>query len=226
MGFNQEAFIQLYRRRAKNYNFTANLYYLIGFREYAYRQMAVNELHLKPGQTVVEVGCGTGLNFSLLQREVGPTGKIIGIDLTDAMLEQAHQRVRKERWVNVELVQTDAAAYQFPQLINGILSTFAITLIPEYDRIIKHGAEALAQKGRFVILDIKRPDNLPYWLFRLGVIITKPFGVSVEMAERHPWEAMQKYFRATSHTKLFGGFAYLSVGEAQTQPRNFQKGHN
>ncbi|HBP88947.1 MAG TPA: methyltransferase type 11, partial [Nitrospiraceae bacterium] len=143
MGFSQQGLIQLYRRRAKHYDVTANLYYLIGFRELAYRKMAVQALKLEPGQTVVEVGCGTGLNFSLLQHEVGSTGRIIGIDFTDAMLEQAHQRVRKEGWLNVELIQTDAAAYPFPQLVNGILSTFAMTLIPEYDRIIKHGAEAL-----------------------------------------------------------------------------------
>jgi ubiquinone/menaquinone biosynthesis C-methylase UbiE len=219
VGFSQQALIQLYRSRAKHYDVTANLYYLIGFRELAYRKMAVQALNLEPGQTVVEVGCGTGLNFSLLQHEVGSTGRVIGIDLTDAMLEQAHQRVRKEEWLNVELIQTDAAAYQFPQLVHGILSTFAMTLIPEYDCIIKQGAEALAPSGRFVVLDLKRPDNLPHWLFRLGVFLTEPFGVSVEISERRPWEAMQKYLSHTSNTELFGGFAYISVGEAQ---RNFK----
>lgn len=215
MGFSQQALIQLYRSRAKNYDVTANLYYLIGFRELAYRKRAVQALKLAPAQTVVEVGCGTGLNFPLLQHEVGPTGRIIGIDLTDAMLEQAHQRVRKEGWLNVELIQTDAAAYQFPQLVNGILSTFAMTLIPGYDRTIKQGAEALTPGGRFSILDLKKPENLPNWVFRLGVFITEPFGVSAKIAKRRPWEAMQKYLPQTSNTKLFGGLAYLAVGEAQ-----------
>lgn len=218
MGFSQQALIQLYRSRAKHYDVTANLYYFIGFREYDYRKMAVNALNLEPGQTVVEVGCGTGLNFSLLQHEVGSTGKIIGIDLTDAMLEQAHQRARQEGWLNVELVEIDAVAYRFPQKVNGILSTFAMTLIPGYDRTIKQGAEALASGGRFAILDLKRPDNVPNWLFRLGVFITKPFGVSAEIAERRPWEAIEKCLDHTSFTELFGGFAYIAVGEAQ---RNF-----
>lgn len=63
-------------------------------------------LNLELGQTVVEVSCGTVLNFSLLQHEVGSGGRIIGSNFTDAMLEQAHQRVRKEEWLNVELIQT------------------------------------------------------------------------------------------------------------------------
>jgi demethylmenaquinone methyltransferase/2-methoxy-6-polyprenyl-1,4-benzoquinol methylase len=52
-----------YRKRAKNYDFAANLYYLMGFRINAYRKQAVKALQLQQGDTVVEIGCGTGLNF-------------------------------------------------------------------------------------------------------------------------------------------------------------------
>lgn len=50
----------LYRKRAKRYDWTANRYYLIGFREWAYRKKAVAALCLMRGDTVVEIGCGTG----------------------------------------------------------------------------------------------------------------------------------------------------------------------
>lgn len=90
---NKVEVMNLYRKRARRYNFTANLYYLAGFREWAYRQRAVEALNLQQGDTVVEIGCGTGLNFSLLHQAVGPTGRVIGVDLTDAMLAQARQRV-------------------------------------------------------------------------------------------------------------------------------------
>ncbi len=110
----REDVINIYRKRAKRYNITANLYYFIGLREWAYRKKAIDALNLQRGDTVVEIGCGTGLNFSLLQQAIGHDGKIIGVDLTDAMLAQARKRVEKKGWTNVELVLSDAASYKFP----------------------------------------------------------------------------------------------------------------
>lgn len=204
----------IYRKRAKRYDFTANLYYLIGFREWAVRKKAIKGLNLKPGDTVVEIGCGTGLNFSLLQESIGPGGKIIGVDLTDAMLAQARKRVADKGWSNVELVQSDAAEYRFPESVNSILSTFAITLAPEYDAIIHNGAQALALGGRWVVADFKMSDG---WLARRFVpfllLVTHPFGVRLEMADRHPWESIEKHLGNVSLKELFLGFAYIASGE-------------
>ena len=52
------------QKEGRQYDISANLYYLIGFREHKYRKMAVDALNLKKGDTVVELGCGTGLNFT------------------------------------------------------------------------------------------------------------------------------------------------------------------
>lgn len=213
MAFTKEQIGALYRKRARNYNFTANLYYLIGFRQWKYREDAVKALNLNPGDTVVEIGCGTGLNFQLLEQAVGHEGKVIGVDLTEEMLEQARRRVRKMGWGNVELVQCDASTYKFPKGVGGIISTFAITLIPEYDSIIKNGAEALLPNRSFAILDLKKPDNLPVWSIRLGVYLTKPFGVSLDLADRHPWESVEKYFAKYFFTESYLGFIYIAVGE-------------
>jgi len=209
-----EDVIGLYRKRAKRYDLTANLYYLIGFREWAYRKQAVAALNLQPGDTVVEIGCGTGLNFPLLQAAVGPQGQVIGVDLTDAMLAQASQRVERAGWSNVVLVHRDAGEYNFPEKVDGIISTFAITLAPGFDRIIKHGARALAPGKRFVILDFKEPYQLPDWLVKFAVFITRPFGVTRELAVRHPWESIEQYMTNTSFEEQFMGFTYISTGEA------------
>ena len=111
MTLSWEQIRDLYRKRAGRYDLTANLYYLIGFRERHYRKRAVAALDLQKGDTVVELGCGTGLNFSYLQSMVGPEGKIVGVDLTDAMLARAAQRVDRHGWRNVELVQADAGSF-------------------------------------------------------------------------------------------------------------------
>lgn len=177
----------VYNKRAGRYNFSANLYYAVGFREYAYRKMAVQALALKRGNTVVEVSCGTGLNFPILRSAVGAEGRIIGVDLTEMMLKKAQQRVDRNGWKNVQLIRADAAHYVFPRGIQGILSSFAITLIPEFDEIIKAGAEALSPGGRWVVLDFKLPSNALAFLVPLAVSIMKPFGVTLDLANRHPW---------------------------------------
>lgn len=89
MALDKNSLAELYAKRASGYDFTANAYYLLGFREFAYRKEAIRSLNLKRGDTVVEIGCGTGLNFSGLVDGIGPEGKLIGVDLTPEMLEQA-----------------------------------------------------------------------------------------------------------------------------------------
>lgn len=203
----------LYRTRAANYDFTANLYYLIGFREVAYRKQAVSALGLNPGDTVVEIGCGTGLNFPYLLESIGETGRLIGVDLTDAMLEKAREKIHHNGWQNVELVEADAVRYEFPDGIQGVLSTFALTLVPEYEQVINHAARALASSGRLVIADFKKPDHWPMWLVKLGVLITKSFGVTLDLTDRKPWEVMTQYFSHVTVIELFAGSVYIAVGE-------------
>ncbi|MDH5768930.1 MAG: class I SAM-dependent methyltransferase, partial [Nitrospirota bacterium] len=61
------------------------------------------------------------LYFSLLKSTVGPEGKIIGVDITDRMLQQAEERVVRNGWANIDLVKSDAAEFRFPQDVDGII---------------------------------------------------------------------------------------------------------
>ena len=212
MDLNKDAIRGLYRERATWYDITANAYYLIGFREQKYRKMAVSELALAPGDAVVEIGCGTGLNFKYILQSIGNDGRLIGVDLTDAMLGKAKSRILRNGWRNVQLVQGDASKYDFPSGTKAIISTFALTLIPEYEAIIARAAKSLVGGGRFVLLDFKKPEQWPLWVAKVGVAITKPFGVSLELAERKPWQAMNRYFRKVTMTEIYGGFVYIAVG--------------
>lgn len=213
MPLSKDQLRHLYGKRAALYDVTANLYYLIGFREVRYRRRAVSALALGPGDTVVEIGCGTGLNFPYLRESIGESGRIIGVDLTGAMLERARQRIHRHGWGNVELVQADAAQYEFPAGIQGVLSTFALTLVPEFEQVIAHAAGALNGGGKLVVADVKKPEGWPRWLVSLGIAITSPFGVSLDLAERRPWEVMERYFSRVTLREFFGGCVYIAAGE-------------
>lgn len=209
--------IDIYRKRAKNYDFTANLYYLFGYREWAYRRMAVEALHLKPGDTVVELACGTGLNFPLYQAEVGPHGRIIGVDLTDAMLAEAQERVRQNQWQNVTLVHSDALLYQFPGTVNAVISTYALSLIPESAQVLKNSAAALVPGGRLALLELQVPENWPEWLAKVAVNLMKPFAVTDEWLARRPWKTIRKtvgdLFSDMAMTERYLGLTYIIAGE-------------
>ncbi|MEP6561986.1 MAG: methyltransferase domain-containing protein [Nakamurella sp.] len=69
-----------------------------------WREMLVEQLAVQPGDTVLDVGCGTGLCLAGVQRKVGPTGTIIGIDAAPDMLDIAAKRVAENSWNNVQLV--------------------------------------------------------------------------------------------------------------------------
>ena len=68
-----------------------------------YREMVVDVLPLRPGDTVIDAGCGTGLCFAAVQERIGPDGVLVGVDAAPDMLEVAAERVAAEGWSNVVL---------------------------------------------------------------------------------------------------------------------------
>jgi ubiquinone/menaquinone biosynthesis C-methylase UbiE len=212
----QERLIETYRKKARHYDVTSRLYPVPGYPQRAQRLRAVRALGLRAGDTVVDMACGTGLNFPLLERVVGPDGRIVGVDLTDAMLARAQDRIGTNGWGNISLVQADAAAFEFPAGVDAILSTYAMTQVPECAEVIAHGAAALAAGGRWAVLDLKVPGGTPRWVARAGTAIVRPFASIDEWTMRRPWEAIRGAMREEladfSWTELFFGTAFLAAG--------------
>lgn len=210
----REHVIETYRRRAWHYDITTRLYH----RQQAHRRRAVEALRLRPGDTVVEIACGTGLNFPLIQRQIGPRGRIVGVDLTDAMLAQAQHRIESNGWGNVSLVHADAAEFEFPGEVDAILATYPHALLPASRQVIARGSAALSPGGRWVVLDLKVPDNLPRWLARVGIATVGRSSSLEEWIVHRPWEAVRDAMQDTlvelTWTELFFGIAYLAVGSA------------
>jgi len=224
----RDRLIETYRKKAKHYDITSRLYPVPGYPQRTQRLRAVHALALRPGDTVVDMACGTGLNFPLLEKAVGPGGRIVGVDLTDAMLARAQDRIETNGWSNISLVQADAAEFDFPAQVDAILSTYALTQVPECAEVIAHGAAALSAGGRWVVLDLKVPDNTPGWLAQLGTSIVRHFASIDEWIMRRPWEAiraaMQEELADLSWTELFFGTAFLAAGSRGPETPGVQPG--
>src|ERR1700735_551251 len=215
-GSAQERLIETYRKKAKHYDITSRLYPAPGYPQRAQRPRAVQALGLRPGDSVIDIACGTGLNFPLIEDVIGPGGRIVGVDLTDAMLAHAQDRIATNGWSNSALVQADAAVFDFPAEADAILSTYALSQVPECADVIAHGAVALSAGGRWAVLDLKVPGNTPGWLAQLGTAMVRPFASLDEWIMRRPWEelrvALEEELADLSWTELFLGTAFLAAG--------------
>lgn len=212
MAWSKTDFRDRYTRLASLYDAGMWLYRLAGRRDGAYRRCAVDSLRLPPGDTVVDLGCGTGLNFAYLHKAVGSGGRIIGVDLTPAMLEKAENRARRQGWRNVELVEADMSRYRFPEDADAGLATLALSAVPDYDAIVARAASNLSVGARIADFELKWPGRWPGWLARLVAWVNRPAGVTPDIVDRNPANAMRRLLTDVSYREVYFGAAYICSG--------------
>lgn len=117
------------------------------------RRKAVAALGLKPGDTVLEIGAGTGRNFPYLIDAVGPTGSVIGIDASQGMLREAARLVERRAWSNVRLERQDAAQLELDREADAVLFSLSYSAMPEPRRALERAWEYLKPGGRVTVMD-------------------------------------------------------------------------
>jgi len=124
------------------------------------RRRAVDQLKLRRGDRVLEVGCGTGRNFTYLREAVGPEGRIYGVDLSKGMLRRARKLCQRRQWTNVVLIEADAANYASQELFDGVLFSFSYNVMPHHRSVLCQVWKQLRPGGRLVIMDARLPPGL------------------------------------------------------------------
>lgn len=192
------------------------------------RKAGIAALAPRPGDQVLDVGCGTGLNFDLLQAAVGPTGTIVGVDASSRMLDQARRRVQRRGWRNVILLEADAttlcpedisariAAAGGRERSDAALATCALSIMPEWESAWRHMLELCTPGAVLGVVDMQDTTG-PWSVFSpLARLACRLGGADIGA---RPWRAVERDCKDVVADSARGGHLQIRAGRRRLGPR-------
>ena len=174
------------------------------------RQEAVRHLRLAPGQTVLDVGCGTGLSFELLREGVGPEGRLIAVELSPDMLARARSKAARQRWQNVTLIEAAAEEAAIPGEIDAALFFFTHDIM-QSELALHNVLSHMKAGGRVAAAGGKRAERCWQLPASAAQLVYWPFVTTTEGAAR-PWAKLARLLGPLTVEERLLGAAYIAYG--------------
>jgi SAM-dependent methyltransferase len=175
-----------------------------------WQRLAVERLQLRPGQSVVDVACGTGLNFPRLLAGVGPEGRVIGIDLSPEMLAQARQRVASQGWSNFTVIESSVEEAEIPVRADAALFSFTHDVLQSPAAV----ANVVAHLKPGAHVACVGPKLVGRWGFPVNFAVrrvARPYITTLRGLDA-PWRELEQYSEELRIKQLALGGAYLGWG--------------
>ena len=197
-----------YRRNARFYGFWEGL-----FRKF--REQAIDRLSLRPGDVVLDIGCGTGLSFDLVEQAIGPQGQIIGVEVSPDMLARAQEKVAREGWTNVTLLEANAEEVKLePESVDAVLSYYTHDIMTSR-RAVERAVCALRPSGNFMAAGSKRAVGLRGLLLnQITLAYSRPFITNTSGTTR-PWAHLEDLLGPLNVEERLWGSIYIAYGVKQ-----------
>lgn len=118
--------------------------------------LVLEHLDPRPGQSVLDIGCGAGQMLARLRDAVGPTGRVVGVDYNPRMLGRSRQRIQERGWTDVELRQADASRTALGcQEFDLAVALSSFTAMPDIRTAVDNAYQALRPGGRLFVYDVR-----------------------------------------------------------------------
>lgn len=119
------------------------------------RNKMIAQLGLEEGDSVVEIGCGPGVNFGTIREAIGDSGSLVAIDYSPEMVEQARERVETHGWTNIDVVHADATTAALNGPYDAAIATLALSVLPDVERAVRNIHAALKPGAPLGVVDIQ-----------------------------------------------------------------------
>lgn len=177
------------------------------------RVAGIDALRLRAGDRILDAGCGTGLDFALLEAGVGPTGSIVGVDAAEAMLVRARARTSRHGWGNITLVRGDAAdvdaLLQPGAVVDAALFTYALSVIGDWERAWSAVLARVRPGGRVAVVDLGLPTGSAWTLRPLAGLACRVGGAD---PHRVPWRLVVEQTDDVVQRELRAGHVHVAAG--------------
>ena len=163
------------------------------------REHAIRNLQIRAGERLLEVGVGTGVSLPLYPRDI----RIVGIDYSRGMLEQAERRVTEEGLRNVDLLHMDACKMTFPDsTFDVVLAAYVLTAVPDHRKVMSEMVRVCKPGGRIVFLNHLVNGNKVLAFFeRLVSPACEKIGFRTDLSLHHIVDGMPVTVRSEQRVK-------------------------